>query len=356
MIRVAILGAGVGREHLDGYRQLTEQFTVSVLCDLNSDRAQKVANVDSAIRVISDIALVLSDPQIDLVDVCLPPHLHASVVIDALEAGKHVICEKPIGRSLAEVQKIGEAVERARGLFFPVFQYRYGLAMNQLMALRSAGLTGHALVASAETHWDRDSEYYSVAWRGTWSGEVGGAVLGHAIHCHDLICHILGPVSEVSAFTDTRVNDIEVEDCAAINLRMNSGALVTSSVTLGSADDSTRLRLCFEKLTAQSGSSAYAPMNDTWSFSARGATSQEDIDRVLMSVTQPHSGFTGYLSAVCESVKSGAYEQAISFEDGRRSIELVTAIYLSTREKRPISLPLKEGCELYNGWQPSLSQ
>lgn len=112
-------------------------------------------------------------------------------------------------------------------------------------------------------------------------GESGGSLLGHAIHAHDLLCHILGPVAEVTALTDTRVNDIETEDCAALAFRMGNGALVTSSVTLGAGDDTTRLRFCFEGLTAESGSAPYSPAQEAWRFIARASTSQSDVDRVL---------------------------------------------------------------------------
>ena len=84
------------------------------------------------------------------------------------------------------------------------------------------------MVASLETHWNRGKDYYSKPWRGTWEGEQGGAILSHSIHIHDLVNMILGPVSNVFAKLTTRVNNIEVEDCAALSVEMENGALVTS--------------------------------------------------------------------------------------------------------------------------------
>ncbi|MFK8082272.1 MAG: Gfo/Idh/MocA family protein [Granulosicoccus sp.] len=352
MIRVAVFGAGIGKQHLNGYRNLPEKFSVSVVCDLDVSRATSATDGDSSIRIVRDIAQVLSDPEIDLVDICLPPHLHVPVALQALEAGKHVICEKPIARSLAEVQQMQLAIERSGKQIFPVFQYRYGLALAQFRALRSADLTGRALVASAETHWNRESDYYSVAWRGTWKGEAGGAVLGHAIHSHDLLCHILGPVAELNAYTSTLVNDIEVEDCAAISMRMESGALATSSVTLGSADDRSRLRFCFERLTAESGIAPYTPAEDIWTFTARGTTRQVEVDQITQSVESAQAGFTGYLLAIADAL-AGNGGQEVSFEDGRRSIEFVSAVYLSAHEKRAVKLPLSSKEPFFKGWAPS---
>lgn len=351
MIKVGLLGAGIGKQHLDSYRKLPDQYTVKALCDLDVSRAQAATGGDATIRIVADIAEVLSDPDIDLIDICLPPHLHMPVALQVLGAGKHAICEKPIARSLAEVEQMKVAIDQSKKSLFPVFQYRYGLALAQFEALRHAGLTGRALVASAETHWNRESDYYTVPWRGTWEGEAGGAVLGHAIHSHDLLCHVLGPVSELSAYTATLVNDIEVEDCAAISMRMQCGALVTSSVTLGAANDCSRLKFCFEGLTAESGTAPYTPAEDTWTFTARGSTKQESVDQIVSSINSPHAGFTGYLVAVAEAI-SGRGGQEITFEDGRRSIEFVTAVYQSAREGRAVKLPLRSDEAIYHGWSP----
>lgn len=352
MINVAIVGAGIGAQHLEGYRALPDRYSVRQLCDLDTARAAAATGDDQTIQIVSDIDDVLSNPEIDLVDVCLPPHLHAPVSIRVLEAGKNVVCEKPLGRSLAEVAQMQFAIERTGGKIFPVFQYRFGLAFAQLAALRDAGLAGKALVASAETHWNREKPYYDVAWRGTWEGESGGALLGHAIHSHDILCKILGPVFQVAAFTDTRVNDIEVEDCASVSLKMESGALATSSVTLGAAPDTSRLKLCFEGLTAESGYNPYAPAEGDWNFTARGATQQADIDRVLSQVKAPHSGFAGFLDAIANAL-TGTGGNEVTFEDGRRSIELVTAIYTSAREGRIVQLPIGKEDALYSGWSPA---
>ncbi len=133
-------------------------------------------------------------------------------------------------------------------------------------------MTGRSLVASIETHWNRLPDYYDVRWRGRKATELGGAMLGHAIHPHDLLTFTLGPVRRVFAKVATRVNAVETEDCAAICLEMASGALVTSSVTLGAAEEMTKLRFCFADLTAENpGVPPYRPAEGEWRFIARGA-------------------------------------------------------------------------------------
>jgi predicted dehydrogenase len=196
---------------------------VATLCDLDTDRAMAVAGGDVTLRIVSDIAGILVDDSIDLVDICLPPHLHAEVAIAALDAGKHVICEKPLARSLPRSTPFATPRTASPGTLFPVFQYRFGPAFSALDEMVREGLTGPPVVASLETHWNRGPDYYAVPWRGTWAGEAGGAILGHAIHAHDLLCRYFGPVAQVQAQLATRVNEIETEDCAAISMGSATG-------------------------------------------------------------------------------------------------------------------------------------
>lgn len=356
MITVAIIGAGIGREHLKGYLDLPELYTVKTLCDLDEARARdvlkEVAGDNHSIQVSAKMPEVLADKDVDLIDVCLPPHLHFPVSRDAMRLGKHVVCEKPLVPSLADVDALMEVARETDRILCPVFQYRFGPAMSQLQALQEAGLTGKPFAASLETHWNRDANYYAVPWRGTWQGENGGAVLGHAIHNHDLLTSIMGPIESLSATTNTLVNDIEVEDCAAVSFRMKNGGVATSSITLGAANDTSRLRIVFEKLTAESGSAPYAPATDTWTFTARNPDDQAKVDDVIASVGEVRAGFAGYLAELANQI-NGKPHRAVTLEDGRRSIELVAAIYQSAREERAVTLPLGRSTPLYESWAPA---
>jgi predicted dehydrogenase len=289
LIRVALLGAGIGAQHLAAYRSLTDVFDVVAICDRDLDRARSIAG---GIPTLANMDAAIKDPSVDLIDICLPPHLHVPVALRALAAGKSVICEKPIATSLADMDRL-DAEQGGKARVFPVFQYRFGLAMAQLHALEAAGLLGAPHMASLETHWRRDAEYYAIPWRGTWAGEQGGAILGHAIHLHDWLSFVLGPVASVYAVVDTRVNDIETEDCAGLTIRMENGAIVTSSVTLGAADDTSRLRFVFEGLTAESGRNPYRPAEDTWTYRARAPKTQASLDATLAALPKQAGGYHG---------------------------------------------------------------
>ncbi|MEM8691443.1 MAG: Gfo/Idh/MocA family oxidoreductase [Pseudomonadota bacterium] len=348
MIRVAILGAGIGAEHLAAYRELPDLFSVNQIVDRDLDRVNALPN-SADFAHVAEIDVALSDPEIDLIDICLPPHLHVEITLAALRAGKHVVCEKPLATSMADVDLIIHAA--ADRDVFPVFQYRWGPSFSALQALIDAGLIGKPQVGAVETHWSRGADYYAVPWRGTWSGERGGAILGHAIHNHDLLTHFMGPVAQVSAMAATRVNAIETEDCAAITFVMENGALCTSNVTLGAAFDQTRIRLVFEDLTATSGTAPYAPGLDTWEFTARDPAKQRMVDELLKDVKAEPAGFIGFFKAIADHL-AGRPARPVSLDEGAASIALVTAIYYAARTGERVDLPITSEHPLYAGWQP----
>ncbi|MDE2792918.1 MAG: Gfo/Idh/MocA family oxidoreductase [Paracoccaceae bacterium] len=360
--RVAILGGGVGAEHLEGWLTLGDRFRVVAICDIDRERAERLAaranraggrgtrrnsGTVGASRITGDIASVLADPEVDIVDICLPPALHASVATDALRAGKHVICEKPFAGCLDAADRLAEEARAAGRLLVPVFQYRFGPGIAALRRLQADGLAGTALAGSLETHWDRRAGYYRNSWRGRWDGELGGAVLTHAIHIHDLATGIAGPVTELSAFASTRVNPVETEDCAAICMMTASGTMLTSSITLGASRDRSRLRLIFEGLTAESGTAPYDPGGMGWRFTARATEHQDRVDRLVAESggvdTVMQRGYAGLFNAVADSLDGlddGDRCPLPTPSDGVASIELVSAIYQAARSGERVRLPL----------------
>jgi predicted dehydrogenase len=348
---VSIVGAGIGAQHMAGYAALPGRFRVKNICELNEARGRALADQYLGVDVTHDLAAVLGDPEIGIVDICLPPHLHFRTCMDALDAGKKVVCEKPLVSSLREADLLAEKVRETGGFLSPVFQYRYGLGAAQLHALIDAGLAGKCYAGTLETHWDRPASYYEIDWRGTWAGEQGGAILGHAIHIHDLLPAFLGPVARVFADVATRVNDIEVEDCAALSIRMQSGALITSSVTLGAAENISRMRLMFEGFTVESDHAPYSLAEKGWRFVARAPRMQKEIDEVLAGVSEVPNGYAGMFAALADAL-DGNGGREVTLNAGRQSLEFVTAVYASARSNLPVDLPIGSDHPMYGSWLP----
>jgi predicted dehydrogenase len=347
--RVAVVGAGIGAAHVEAYRENAALYQVAVVCDLHAARAAKLAATTDAV-VETSYQAVLARTDVDLIDICLPPSLHLRAIEQALQAGKHVLCEKPLVGSLRDVARIQHAAESAGRAVVPVYQYRYGNGLARLRRLIAAGVTGRPLVSSIETHWNRLPPYYDVPWRGRKATELGEAILGHAIHAHDMLTCALGPVRRVSAKVATMANAIETEDCAAICLEMASGALVTSSVTLGAAEELSRLRLCFADLTAESpGVPPYRPAEGDWRFVARGTRQQSDIDAALQSFAPQRESFAGLFEAMHPALE-GTAPWPLTLQDAYRSLELASAIYYSSATNTAVELPLPPDHPVRDGW------
>lgn len=350
---VAVIGCGIGRAHIEeGYARLADKFEVRALCDLNEERLAAVGDEFKVPRRTISFDEVLAMDDIDIVDIATPPTLHLPQALQALAAGKHVLCEKPLVGSLAEVDRLAAAQAAARGTLMPIFQYRYGNGLQKARHIIASGLAGKPYLASVETAWRRGPDYYAVPWRGKRATELGGALLTHAIHAHDILTYLMGDIASVFARTATRVNTIEVEDCAVASLQMQSGALAALAVTLGSANEISRLRLSFEHVTFESSQSPYAPGDDPWQILPASPEAKARIDAALANWTFVASRFEGLMNAYHAALESGS-PPPVTIADARRSLELITALYHSAETGAPIALPIASDHPKYGSWQPA---
>src|SRR5205823_3514473 len=148
----------------------------------------------------------------EIVHICTPPGTHTPLVLQCLNAGAWVFCEKPLCASLAELDRIEQAEQRTGRYVASVFQNRYGAGATHLKGLIERGELGRPLVAICHTTWYRPPSYYDVPWRGKWETELGGTTMGHGIHEIDLTLTLLGRWREVRATMGTLDRQIEVED------------------------------------------------------------------------------------------------------------------------------------------------
>jgi predicted dehydrogenase len=349
-LKVGVVGCGVGVGHISAYRELPDLYSVEALCDIDPARAGRVAG-EHGIRVsVGDFDTFLKH-DLDIVDICTPSALHFEQARKVLLAGRHVVVEKPFASSLAEADQLAELERQTGKKLCPVFQYRFSQGIAQLLHLRDKGLVGKAYVATVETHWRRLPAYYDNPWRGRWATELGGCLVTHAIHNHDMLTHVLGPVRSVFARTSKRVNPIETEDCAAAVLEMGDGTLVTLSVTLGAEENMSRLRFCFAGLTAESNHSPYNPGMAPWRFIAADPQQQQAIDAAVAEVAPAPERYAGQFLRLHRALTEGD-RLPVSIADARPSLELLTAAYHSTRTGEPVNLPIGRDHPLYGGWLP----
>ncbi len=353
-LRVALVGAGIQSRHLAGYRWLPELFEAKALCSLDAVRGRALCDEFDVPEYTQSFEALLERDDIDVIDIATPPSLHFEHSRRAILAGKHVICEKPLFGSVAEVDEMEALVAGGDRRFMPIFQYRFGMGLQKLRHLVAEGLAGKPFMTTIETHWWRPAEYYEVLWRGKWATELGGGFLGHAIHAHDMLNYVHGAVKSVFAFDATLVNPIEVEDTVAAAVRMENGSLATLSLTLGSRQEISRLRFCFENVVAESTLEPYTMSRDPWTFTSNDEALQRLIDEALAEVKPTEDGYTRQFELFHEAVVTGG-PLPVTLEDARRSLELVTAAYHSARTGLPAELPIGREHPLYRSWLPATS-
>lgn len=350
-LRVAVVGGGIGISHINGYKSLPEQYDLVAICDIDRDKAQKIADEHAIPQVITDLAELCRLDELDVIDICTPPHLHFTQIQQVLAAGKHAVCEKPLVSSLKEVDELIAAEASTGRRVMPVFQYRFGHGLQKLKFLVEAGLAGQAYLSTVETSWRRRADYYAVPWRGKWATERGGVLLSHAIHAHDMLCYVIGPIKRVFARVSTRVNPIEVEDCASAALEMADGSLATLSATLGSPVEISRHRFCFSGLVAESNTRAYSNSGEPWSYSADTPELEGAIAAALEGYQPLPEGFPGQFYRFHRALRDGT-ELPVTLADARASLELITALYYSAQTEQSVELPIGPDHPKYGGWVP----
>lgn len=350
-IRVAVVGCGIGVYHINAYQSLPELFELVAICDIDRAKAERVAAEHAIPRVTTDLAELCRMDDVEVIDICTPPHLHFAQVQQVLAAGKHAICEKPLVHSLQAVDALITAEAQAGRRVMPIFQYRFGHGLQKLKLLVDSGLAGTPYLATVETAWRRRADYYAVPWRGKWATELGGVLLGHAIHAHDMLCYVLGPIRRVFARTTTRVNPIEVEDCASVSLEMANGALASLSATLGSAVEITRHRFCFSGLVAESNTRPYSNASDPWSFVGDTPELEQQIAAALERFQPLPEGFAGQFLRFYHALRNGG-ALPVTLADARAALELITAMYASAQTGEDVVLPLGPDHPKYASWLP----
>jgi predicted dehydrogenase len=359
-LKVAVIGCGwVGGSQIErGFAELADRFEVIAACDTDPERLATFADRYGVARRETSLAAILAVPDVDVVSICTPPNLHCEQVLAALRADKHVICEKPFMASLAELDLVEAEEAKSRTRAMPIFQYRFGNGIAKVKHVIDSGLAGRAYVSAIETAWRRGPDYYKVAWRGKFATELGGVLLTQSIHMHDLLLYLLGPASAVAGFKTTRVNKVEVEDCAVGSLVMADGSLASLTATLGSALQITRLRLCFENVTFEKqceGDAAGRPGDEPWTVIPTTPEIGQRLEQAMSAVPSQKSGFARQFELFADALETGA-AFPVTFADARRSLELVTALFHANETGKVVSLPLSPDHPKYRGWRPAAQE
>jgi len=223
-----VIGTGnIAKFHANCIEKIPNASLFGVLSKSEA-RAREVANNYNA-PVFWELEKLLSHPEIDIICVCNESGLHGATIAKIANAGKHVLCEKPLETTVEKIDQIAEVVKSTSIQLACVFQNRENPEYKQLKTYIDSGILGKILLCQTTINWYRPPSYYEGSWRGTKALDGGAALINQGIHTIDLMLDLMGEVALVSGLVDTLHHQIEGEDVAVAALKFKSGALGTIS-------------------------------------------------------------------------------------------------------------------------------
>jgi UDP-N-acetyl-2-amino-2-deoxyglucuronate dehydrogenase len=338
--KIGILGGGgISDTHARAAAEIPGVEVVAV-CGENREKVARLAGRHGA-AAYDDMAAFLRHRSLDVVAIGSPSGCHAEQAIACARAGLHVLVEKPLAISTAEVDGVVAACDAAGVKLGVFFQDRLQPDFVRLRAFLARGGLGRVHLATAHVKWYRPPDYYSGSrWRGRLAHDGGGAVMNQGIHTLDLLLHLLGDVRCVHGLTRPAVHAIEVEDTAVALLEMASGALVTyEASTAAFPGYKRRLEISGEQGTLgvehdRVVAADLRPGSDAFPVSAPAATAESASSPLVSDATPHRRVFEDFLGAI----RAGR-RPVCDGPEGRRSVAVVEALYASARTGAPVSLP-----------------
>lgn len=340
-VRMALVGCGsIGQRHADSLATIDAVDFVAC-CDVVAEKARATAAKHGVPRVFDNVGDLLRADLVDAITICTPHPQHAPVLIAAAEAGVHAISEKPLSAKLAEADRMVEAADRAGIHFGTIFQRRWFPASQRIRHAIDEGRLGRLTMGECFARLKRDRAYFDKDdWRGTWDAEGGGSLMNQAVHMIDLLQWYLGPVDEVyGRWATLKHGDyIEVEDTAVATIAFESGAL-------GVIEATTTYEPPFGFQVAVHGTSGATvgllerpegsqAINDVWTFEG------EEEERAAWAKAEGgRPGFPEFHRLQLADFAAAVQENrppAVTGAEGRKSLEVIQAIYESERTRRPV--------------------
>ncbi|HEY3379286.1 MAG TPA: Gfo/Idh/MocA family oxidoreductase [Armatimonadota bacterium] len=344
-LHYGIIGCGViGAVHAHAISLLPDARLVGV-CDIMPERAADVAQQFGATYTTTDFHQLLARPDIDAICVCTPHYLHAEMSIAAAQAGKHVLCEKPMALDPRDMDAMIAAADQAGTQLGICFQHRFDPVMVQLKRIIEDGKFGQLLLGGAHIRCLRDDAYYNSAdWRGTWAYEGGGVLINQAIHFIDLMLWLLGDATAVSGTYDTLRwgHCIEVEDTASAILTFANGAQGHIAATNASHMNwQTRLQVYGTEGSVEVN--VGDPEDFTFLQVVDGSCQLTVEEEETCEPAVGKACYGNSHSRVLESFTACLLEGRtfpITGREGRKATEAVLGVYRSARVNAPVALPL----------------
>lgn len=342
MLKVAILGTGaISSNHIEAYQKFGDLCEIVALVDLYPEKARaKAKQFDLDVKIYQEISELIEGVDFDLASICLPPFAHASATIDLLNAGKHVLTEKPMAPSLEECDQMLAAAKANDRLLSVVAQNRFKTPTMKLKKLLDSGLIGKILSAQVDSFWWRGQRYYDLWWRGTWEKEGGGCTLNHAVHHIDLFQWMMGMPDELqSVLLNLAHDNSEVEDLSITVMQYADGRVGQLTTSLVHHGEDQQLVFQGEKASVAVPWKVRASRALENGFPVPDAAFEAQVQAAYESL--PGVAYTGHDGQIANVLAAIAGKEPLLVDgvEGRKTLELVTAIYHSGMMQEKVKLP-----------------
>jgi len=322
-VRFGVVGLGMGRHHAKAIAS-TENAQLVAVVDKVEEKAKEVAE-ELEVDWYTDYRCLLDRDDVDAVMICTPSGMHGEMATQAAEAGKHVLTDKPMEITLEKADAMIEAAERAGVKLGVYFQHRFAQSNRSIKRFLDEGKLGKVFLGELRLKWFRTQEYYDLGgWRGTWAMDGGGSAMNQGVHYIDILRWFMGPVDVVYGRAVAAAHKIETEDLTVSTLVFKSGALGSIITT----------------------TSAYpTPYGTTIEiYGTEGSIiTEEDNVKVWHTLSEGEieheaDGFpTNPIEDFVDAILNDR-EPLVNGYEGRKSIEVVTAIYESSRLGEPVKV------------------
>jgi UDP-N-acetyl-2-amino-2-deoxyglucuronate dehydrogenase len=339
MLHVGILGGGnISETHARAASE-AEGVRVAAVCGPNREKVARLGERYGG-AVYERVEEFLGHNPLDAVLVGSPSGLHAEQGVAAARRGLHVLVEKPLDIKTERAVALVEECERAGVKLGVFFQDRVAEGVVRLKAMLDEGVLGRPMLAAGRVRWYRPPEYYAGSrWRGTWALDGGGALMNQGVHTVDLLLWLLGDVRKVYARAATTLHRIEVEDTVVATLEFASGALGTLEATTAAYPGyPRRVELTGTEGTAVLEGDRLAAL-DLRTPAAEGVVTAEGSPNAsaTSAVVSDVSGHRKILEDFVYAIEVGG-RPVCDGREGMRSVELVEAVYESSRTGRAVTL------------------
>lgn len=279
---------------------------------------------------------LLASESVDAVCVCTPNGLHASIALQALNAGKHVVIEKPMALTLADADAIIAAAKRLNLCVCVISQLRFSPAVQAVKKAVEDGRFGKIVSASLSMKYWRDEAYFaSSGWRGTWKMDGGGALMNQGIHGVDLLQYLAGPVKRLTALCRTQTRPVEVEDSAVAILEFENGAVGTlEGSTTCCPGYPRRLEICGDRgsvVLQEEDILCWDLPGEAPDLTGHGSGAASDPSAISSA---------GHVRQLSNMVKAIRGEEALWVDavEGRKPVEIILSIYESSEKGASVAL------------------